>query len=173
MGGGKYSSKRTKKMGMNAEKLFEDILNKFNIDYSNASINEEKKEHWDFKVNDEIKLKKGKYEVKSAKAKARGLEKDFSLIYIEFKSVGGNKGWIYGEADYIAFEIPEGFLIFERKKLLNYISCLFNYMPYSNCSGEIGTLYTRKNRNDLVGIFSKQLLMYGVEHIIINSNTKN
>ncbi len=173
MGGGKYSTKHTKKMGMEAEKSFERILNKLNISYLNATKTEEKTEHWDFKIDDNFNLKKGKYEIKSAKAKSRGMEKDYNIIYIEFKSVGGNKGWIFGDADYIAFEIPEAFLIFPRIKLLNYISYLFEFMKYSNKSGNIGTLYSRNNRDDLVGIFPKQLLMFGVEHKIVKKIAKN
>ena len=182
MGGGKYSTKHTKKMGMDAEKSFEKILNEYNISYSNATKTEEKTEHWDFKILDNLKkngknetkdninLKKGKYEIKSAKAKSRGMEKDYNIIYIEFKSVGGNKGWIFGDADYIAFEVPEGFLIFPRIKLLKYISCMYEFLSHSDKSGNIGTLYSRSNRKDLVGIFPKQLLMIGVEHIILKKN---
>ena len=173
MGGGRYSTKHTRKMGMDAEKLFENILKKLNIKYTNATEEEEKIEHWDFRVNKSSKINSGRYEIKSAKAKARGLEKDYNIIYIEFKSVGGNKGWIFGDADYIAFEEPDGFIIFSRKKLLKYISVLFEFMSYSNKSGQIGTFYSRKNRNDLVGIYPKQLLLLGVEHYIISNITKN
>lgn len=169
MGGGIYSTKHTKSMGKNAEVKFENILKNNKIKYDVANKDQEMKEHWDYLIKGNKEVKPGRYEVKSAKAKARGLEKDYNIIYIEFKSVGGNQGWIYGKADFIAFETPEGFLVFPREKLLNYISCIIQYMPISEKSGNIGTLYSRKNRNDLVAIFPRQLLTYGVSHQLITA----
>ena len=169
-GGGKYATSHTKIMGTNAEILFENILKKKNINFINANKNEETKEHWDYYIHNNQNILNGKYEIKSTKAKSRGQKPDYNILYIELQSVGGNKGWIYGGATFIAFEIPVGFLVFSRLDILNYISNIIQYMPLSKKSGQIGTLYTRKNRNDLVAIFSTRFLMEKIKHQIFSSN---
>lgn len=42
-----------------------------------------------------------------------------NVIWVEFKNVRGNDGWMYGKADWIAFELPEvgGFVMVLRKEL--------------------------------------------------------
>jgi len=41
------------------------------------------------------------------------------VIWVEFKNVRGNDGWMYGKADWIAFELPEvcGFVMVLREEL--------------------------------------------------------
>lgn len=43
-----------------------------------------------------------------------------NVIWVEFKNVRGNDGWMYGKADWIAFELPEvgGFAMVQRKELV-------------------------------------------------------
>lgn len=42
-----------------------------------------------------------------------------SVIWVEFQNVNGDKGWLYGKAEYIAFDMPElgGFVMVGRKEL--------------------------------------------------------
>lgn len=42
-----------------------------------------------------------------------------NTIWVEFKNVHGNNGWLYGKAEYIAFDMPElgGFVMVGRKEL--------------------------------------------------------
>ena len=42
-----------------------------------------------------------------------------STIWVEFKNVHGNEGWLYGKAEYIAFDMPElgGFVMVGRREL--------------------------------------------------------
>jgi hypothetical protein len=42
-----------------------------------------------------------------------------STIWVEFKNVHGNDGWLYGKAEYIAFDMPElgGFVMVGRREL--------------------------------------------------------
>ena len=39
-------------------------------------------------------------------------------IWVEFNNVNGNDGWLYGEADYIAFERQNNFTLVNRKELV-------------------------------------------------------
>jgi hypothetical protein len=42
-----------------------------------------------------------------------------NTIWVEFKNVHGNEGWLYGKAEYIAFDMPElgGFVMVSRTDL--------------------------------------------------------
>lgn len=171
-GGGGYADAYSKNLGKKAEMEFLKILNKLNLKYRNASKKEEIFNHWDFLIESNNEILKGKYEVKSMKAKERGQPPCPSIIFIEIKSVGGNKGWIYGDADYIAFQTPDGFLILPRKKLQNYTDSKIKSMPLVKKSGLLWTKYTRKDRNDLVAIFPISELIKSIPHVMINSQLK-
>ena len=43
-----------------------------------------------------------------------------NTIWVEFKNVRGDAGWLYGKAEYIAFDMPElgGFVMVSRKQLV-------------------------------------------------------
>lgn len=44
---------------------------------------------------------------------------DDQIHWIELQNVRGNPGWIYGKADFIAFELMNSWLIISRKKLID------------------------------------------------------
>jgi len=67
-------------------------------------------------------------DVKAKKRAFRGGERSSDIQWAEFKNVRGENGWMYGEAEYIAFEVDEAFLLFKRLDLLDYFT--------SKCSKE-------------------------------------
>ena len=72
-------------------------------------------------------------------------------IWVEFKNVHGNTGWMYGEAEYIAFEMKEvdGFCMINRLDLLSY--CKKNVEPtFVDISNSYKKLYQRKDRKDVL-----------------------
>ena len=60
-------------------------------------------------------------DVKSRKKASRS-DTSFDDVWnwIEFKNVKGNPGWLYGEADYIAFEREKDFILASREELKNF-----------------------------------------------------
>lgn len=52
------------------------------------------------------------------KSKRSDKEFDDSIHWIEARNVKGNKGWIYGEADYIAFRTLKNILFVKPSKLI-------------------------------------------------------
>jgi len=72
-------------------------------------------------------------------------------IWIEFKNVNGNKGWMYGKADFIAFDIPEigGFAVVLRSQLAEYAELV---VEETFVSKEEATrkLYQRAGRQDVI-----------------------
>lgn len=77
-----------------------------------------------------------------------------NVIWIEFKNVRGKDGWLYGQADWIAFDMAEasGFLMVLRKELASYCE--------ANVETKLGTkeeatrrYYQRKGRQDIIARF--------------------
>ena len=64
-------------------------------------------------------------------------------IWLEMTNVRGNKGWLKGEAMYIAFDIAElsSFAIFKREDLLEFV--MENVTEYSQNKNEFMKFYTR------------------------------
>ena len=64
-------------------------------------------------------------------------------IWLEITNVRGNKGWLKGEAMYIAFDIAElsSFAIFKREDLLEFV--MENVTEYSQNKNEFMKFYTR------------------------------
>jgi len=62
------------------------------------------------------------FDVKGQRRKKRKKKYDFcdDQILLEIKGVAGFDGWLYGKAEYIAWEISDSFLIFKRQDLVNH-----------------------------------------------------
>jgi hypothetical protein len=72
-------------------------------------------------------------------------------VWIEFKNVNGNKGWMYGKAEFIAFDIPEigGFAVVQRKDLAEYAERVVE-MVFVSKSEATRKLYQRAGRQDVI-----------------------
>jgi len=109
--------------GQRAEKIFESIANRKKFTCIPASSGDNIFKHVDFS------LKKGKtkflVDVKAEKKTRRSDEScNSTWIWIELQNVKGNKGWLYGDADVIAFERELDFVLVGRLKLVSFINCL-------------------------------------------------
>jgi len=71
-------------------------------------------------------------------------EKSINEIWIEYKNVNGNDGWVSGDAYYIAFFIIEfkKFCVFNRVDLLNYIKSLDKI--FTTNKADFNKFYTRE-----------------------------
>ena len=78
-------------------------------------------------------------------------EFDDEWLWIEFKNVRGKQGWIYGVADFIAFEIKDSFILSYRKELCDW--CLEHVdqknAVFSAQEAEY-IVYSRKGKQDLI-----------------------
>jgi len=108
------------------------------------TVNENKFSHWD------VSLFNQKIDVKGLKKKNRNNSKyDDEIHWIEIKNVLGYNGWLYGEADYFAFELTKSWVLVSKKDLQEFI--------HDVCKDKIRTdkpelykLYTRKDRKDVI-----------------------
>jgi len=73
-------------------------------------------------------------------------------IWCEFKNVQGNPGWMYGEADIIAFEMPEegGFSIVNREELVNWCEKNVEDVIVTDKKDAYLKKYTRRGNDDVI-----------------------
>ena len=116
----------------------------------NASVQQDMKEHWDFGV---------KFDVKMMKSVRRHQQKDETIHWVELKNVNGEKGWLYGEADFFSFETTDYWIIVNKKTLQDFI--------HKKCTdGDIlpapalYRMYQRGGRQDLITLVKSIDLMY-------------
>lgn len=106
----------------------------------------------------DVIIKKGpkefKIDIKAQKKASRSDENvDDSVIWLEFENVRGYKGWLYGEADYIAFEHTDGFNLVCRPSLAKWgeENVDFNN-PAKNSKEAYKRIYTREGRKDKISV---------------------
>jgi hypothetical protein len=146
-----YLSKKYKESwdrGQQLESSFFEVLKRFDPK-CRKSTREEQFRHIDF-----VSQSLGSFDVKARKRINRSdkSEQD-ELIWIEFKNVAGNNGWLYGQADYIAFEQSDHFVVVERKHLVGLAESKCNLKQIvDNSSKALYHGYSRKDRKDLISI---------------------
>ena len=139
------------KAGNSAEKNFSRLANEKGYKATEATKKQEIYEHWDFRV--EKDGKSHKVEVKSEKDffikdQSGQLTKDFLLV--EFSGVTGHAGWLYGQADIVAFEKPDGFYLVPRTTLVRLAEKLCVAKLVSNKRDMLYKSYGREGRQDEV-----------------------
>ncbi len=124
------------------ERKFAGALNMFNK-VSFASRDEDIFDHWDVKIDIKIDVKAMK------KINREDSEPNENIHYVEIKNVHGNKGWLYGDADYFAFEMKDYYVMVSKIKLQAMIA--------DKCKEKIKCarptlyqLYSREGRNDMM-----------------------
>ena len=116
------------KIGKQAEKAFVQLFESKGHKVEKSTKEQDMFEHWDFLINDEHKM-----EIKSRKrANRNDSELKDDWIYLEFLNVIGKPGWLYGKADFIAFQRPEGFLVVKRTDLVELAERLVVHDVWSN-----------------------------------------
>ena len=73
-------------------------------------------------------------------------------IWVEFKNVRGNPGWIHGGATIIAFDMPEehGFSVVDRLELKEWVYENVEQKVVDHKRDAYRKLYTRKDRQDVI-----------------------
>lgn len=90
------------------------------------------------------------FDVKSAKKNNRADNTpNYDINWIELTNVRGNIGWLYGKADYIAFECEVDWLICRRTDLIKFIDSKVISKQILK-SKELYTYYQRDGRQDII-----------------------
>ena len=139
-------------IGQKAEDLFVEVCWKKGYQATKSSKEKDIYDHIDYYVKSKVGGVKA-FDVKSRKRTGRG-DSRFSddWIWIEFKNVRGNKGWIKGKADFIAFELENTFLIVNRAELRELCKKLITDTEtrVTRAREAKYLLYTRHGRKDVV-----------------------
>ena len=85
--------------------------------------------------------------------------------YIEIKNVNGDKGWLYGQADYFAFELDDYWVLVKNTVLRDFIADKCKAKEICE-RPELYKLYTRNGRMDMVTLVKTIDLVYVCETII-------
>ena len=83
---------------------------------------------------------------------------DPSIHWVEFQNVLGKKGWIYGKAEYIAFELIDEFLLIRREDLYEFCKEKIVDRKVKTTKG-LYTLYKRNKANDVLTLVLTEDLM--------------
>lgn len=112
--------------GFAAEKTFTEIARSKGLIIQEATKEENMLEHIDYYLKG--KDKTVSVDVKSRKRTSRK-NKSFNdeWIWIEIKNVQGRNGWLYGKADFIAFETENEFLLCPRKSIINIVNSFVRF----------------------------------------------
>jgi len=100
--------KRTKTIGDKAEASFEKAVSLTNLKIRKSTRHEDMHHHIDYHVTNLA----GQWRAFDVKAYKKSSEA--GNILIEWKNVRGKDGWIYGKADFIAFDMKGYFLCVVR-----------------------------------------------------------
>ena len=131
-------------------KAKEEEFKKFFKKVFDASVQQDMKEHWDFGV---------KFDVKMIKSVRRHQQKDENIHWVELKNVNGEKGWLYGDADFFSFELEDYWVIVSRDDLQEFIEKKCVEKIWSK-TPKLYSLYQRDGRKDIITLVKSIDLMY-------------
>jgi hypothetical protein len=134
--------------GYSAEKTFKALLEDLGANPQASNIDEQ------FEGIDIHAWCSLKFDVKARKRRTRNDEDaQDDFIWVEFKNVRGNKGWLYGQADYIAFERASDFIIVDRAELASLCETLVDLSAnVIEANKALYKGYQRKGRKDLIAM---------------------
>jgi hypothetical protein len=127
-----------------------------------STKSEDINKHFDLTINCK------KYDVKGLKKINRvDTMPNEQYHWIELKNVNGKLGWLYGEADYFAFELNEYWLIVDKLKLQELIASKVNKnIEVFEQDEALYCIYKRDNRKDCLTLVKSIDLMSITDEII-------
>ena len=138
--------------GKSVESLFKEIGEKNGFKVEESSDYENIHGHIDFFITSPDN-KRLSVDVKGMKKLNRSDESvQDEWLFLEFKNVHGNKGWLYGMAELISFEMKDRFTFIKRKILIDIAEKLvdINKKVFRSSEAKYKT-YTRNNRRNANG----------------------
>lgn len=149
--------------GMLSEQLFAQMIKKVGLNALPSSEEEDMFKHIDFYLKMDIKNKSKKDSIKHDNSKISSILHNATVEVKSHKNVGrgkhavgdryalvetvnvrGNQGWLYGEANYIAFRYDESFIIVPRTALISIVESIPKRYVKRNTEA-IGAFYKRGN----------------------------
>ena len=143
-------------LGKQKEKAFDSFFN--NVVF--PTVDQDMKEHWDLNV---------KYDVKMLRRKKRHEEYDENIHWVEIMNVRGETGWLYGQADFFAFETIDYWIVVARDDLQEFIkNTVVKEQVYTPT---LYKMYRRRDRKDIITLVKTIDLMY-ISSSVIKKHTQ-
>jgi hypothetical protein len=155
----RYDKKDSLELGQKAESRFASIAQRKGWKVFEASRTGNMEDHYDYEISKDDQHYR--VDVKSRKRISRKTEDvQDNLIWVEFRTVRGTQGWLFGNADLIAFENRNGFRIVERKSLVRVINKLVKiHVKVNRPEDALYKVYTREGRPDEITLIKSSDLM--------------
>jgi|TARA_R110002020_G_scaffold193468_20_gene393900 hypothetical protein len=133
-------------------KLLEDYFSRLFKNTTPSTQEQDIHEHWDVQVNFKVDVKGMK------KRNRRDDEPDENIHWLEIKNVLGREGWLYGDADYFAFETKKYWIVVQKDRLQEWVkhNIKREMTPYP----AMYKLYRRVGAKDLITLISSHDLYY-------------
>jgi len=136
--------------GRTTEQQFVDAVLKRNPTsvVTKSTTQEDREEHFDFTVNG------SRVDVKARKniGILNAGESQDQYTVLELQDIVGKLGWVYGNADYIAFEIDYFFLICPRMDLVRYVENHVTDEYVTDLNDCVNKKYQRFSANDIITV---------------------
>jgi len=112
-------------------------------------------------------LMMGSVDVKAIRRVGRDGEPQEEFIWVEFKNIVGQDGWLYSKADYIAFERGDDFVIVKRSDLIPLCETLVDLNEKVQSSNKaLYHAYSRRGRRDLISMIKMEDLFL-IPHLLL------
>lgn len=156
---GKYDITDFLKEGKEKEVMFADLFSSYSLSDKNTDIIE----HYDLTIGNT------RIDVKGLKKVNRwDNEVNENIHWIEIKGITGHLGWLYGEADYFAFETFDYWILVSKIKLQELIKT--RTIKKWVKEKELYKLYQRPNKQDVITLVKTIDLCSIAESIINKTN---
>ena len=137
-----YSIKDFVNKSKDQEKEFIELLKPY-LKIKSAVKSEDIYEHWDLEASIKIDLKAIK------KIRRSDSQTNENIHWVELIGNTGQYGWLYGEAQYFAFELEDYWMIVKAESLRDLIKHKCRHKIYSQIP-KLYHLYTREGRKDTI-----------------------
>ena len=152
--------------GLGAEQLFEQIAESKNLETKNAKRRENMQKHIDKYVTENGETWSVDIKARKKTSRSNSQAQD-DWIWIEFQNVRGNAGWLYGDADRIAFETQDDFIVVDRNSLIDYVEDVVDMGKSVKYSSQAQyKTYRRAGRNDLLTMVELSEIKKNCNHFV-------
>lgn len=156
---------QSSEMGGKAEDAFEFLAKKRNLKIEKASLRQQLS-NIDFIITNNNK--KTFIDVKACKKTSRNSQNsNEEFVWIEFKNINGNNGWLYGSSDFIAFERKDDFVLVPKKPLIFLCERIVNKLnKVDKVSEALYSIYSRKGRKDQISLIKMKDILDNIKTTI-------
>ena len=152
--------------GLGAEQLFDQIAESKSLEIKNAKRRENMQKHIDKYVTENGETWSVDIKARKKTSRSNSQAQD-DWIWIEFQNVRGNAGWLYGEADRIAFETQDDFIVVDRSSLIDYVEDVVDMGKSVKYSSQAQyKTYRRAGRNDLLTMVELSEIKKNCKHFV-------